>query len=404
MARLHLDLESYSEVDLTKVGVYVYAAHPSTEILCASWSIDDGPVRTLGYGEKLTPLYKDIRRIREVAAHNAQHERIMLRRFMPMTRRLKIDWVCTAAKAALHSLPRGLKKCCIELDTVEQKDETGKLTMMKLSKPRRPTKASSSTRFLPDEFPDMFDTLYEYCEQDVRCERSIDETLPDLMSWERELYQLDQTNNDRGVQVDMKLVDLIISHWNSHLRKVNAECVKICGLTTTQTSALAEWLELESVAAPVVADALKTARGRRKRVMLLRQEGAKTSVKKFFAMKAAAGEDERLRGMFLYFGAGPGRWACRIVQLHNLPRNTSKDVGKTIKQIERGGITGDLAQQLIRPSLIAKADHELLVGDFSGVEYCITMWIVNCRRALDIIKSGLDLYKTTAQSNYDVSD
>lgn len=402
--RAHLDLETYSELDLKVVGVHVYAAHPSTEILCASYAVGSGDVVTLPYGQSLVPMLTLFRKLGIVAAHNAQFERVVLETLFPMIKAWKLRWVCTAAKAAMHSLNRKLEKCTVELKVREHKDMAGNKVMLKLSKPKRATKADPTTRYLPTTHPREFQKLYLYNAQDVRAERAIDDRLPDLPKREQVVYELDQAINDRGVMVDRQLVTDVIKAWNLHLEDVNARCRKLTGVSATQVGELTKWLGMEELTKGSIEAALQDPAliPAKREVLLLRQEGAKTSVRKFTRMAKAMGPDDRLRGMFLYFAANTGRWGGRIVQLHNLPRNTAKNPEEVIAAIRQGGITGDSAQQLIRPSLVAAPGKELVVGDFSGIEYRITMWLANCIPALHIIRNGQDLYKATASAIYRV--
>lgn len=405
-SRLHVDIETFSEADLESVGAYVYANHPSTELLCACWAIDDGPIKTIRYGESIAPLVRDLKKVRVVAAHNASFERILLTTLFTQIAKLELTWVCTAAKAAMHALPRKLEKAAEELATVEQKDMEGHRVMLKLSSPKKPTKKDPLTRYLPATHPAEFDRLYSYCGQDVKTERAIDDELPDLPQLEREIYWLDQIINDRGIRCDRDLVNLVLQAWDQHLKVINVKCQKLCGLNATQVGELTKYLGLTELTKASIEEALsrEDLPKKHRRILELRQEANKTSVRKFAAMKAAMGSaDHRLRGMFLYFASITGRWGGRIVQLHNLPRNTAKDFDEVVEKIESGEISGDLAQQLIRPSLIAAKNRELLVGDFSGIEYRITMWLVNCLRALEVIRSGKDLYVVTAMAIYKVS-
>lgn len=286
---LHLDFESYSEADLIASGAYVYAAHPSTDILCMAWAIDDGPVNLwlpekdwlgrecgtcagtgltyqewrdndgpcpncAGTGEAYgfglpKELAEAIAAGGRLIAHNASFERLIWRHvgqrrygFPP------IDdgaWWCTAAQAANMGLPRDLDGAAAALGDVPQKDPTGRRIMLSLSRPRKPTKDDPRTRWTPDMAPEKFQHLYEYCRQDVRAERGIDGRLYALSPMERDLFRLDQTINDRGVRIDRPLLGRSGVVVHDAMESLNAQITEVTGGAVqkiTQVKKLAEWM------------------------------------------------------------------------------------------------------------------------------------------------------------------
>lgn len=407
MSVCNIDIETYSAQPI-KYGVYAYSEHSSTEILVVCWSLDGGPVNSWASFDELDGLQGFIDILADPAillrAYNAQFERVMLNSIagqclgIPHTE--PVRWECTAVQAAMHALPRALGDCAAALGT-HPKDETGKKIMMALSKPRTAGKMKGRPWQFEDR-PDDYYALVDYCRDDVLAEQTIADTLPRLTQAEREFYWLDQRINDVGVPIDRVLAETITSAWPDHKERLNQQCKELTGgIGVAQVKTLTPWLGMKSLAKDAIRDELETATGDRKQVLELRAEASKTSVTKFNTMLKAVCKDGTLKGMFLFNGAQTGRWTGRIVQLHNLPRNTAEDPETLIADLKANpsGITGDIAQQLIRPTFQG-GPRGLLIGDYSSIELRVALWFADDTAQLEKIRGGVDMYKDLATQIY----
>lgn len=417
MKSLHLDIETFSEVDLRAAGVYRYAEHPSTEILCFSYAFDDGPVVDWKPGEPLpVDVVTHVQNKGEVRAHNAQFERIVLNGVAGQ----KIGFphiavrqcICTAAKMAASGLPRGLDDAAAQLGGI-RKDEGGRITMLQLSKPRR----GKETRYTPENAPDKFAILYDYCHTDVEAERSIDRLVPDLSKEEQEIYWLDQVINDRGVLVDVDTVATIQKLVSGYKSQLEQEMIKLTGFKPSQREKVADWVrgkgvELQDLQATTIAAAVKDdipADVRRALIVYSTYNAKATS--KFDAIEDAVCADKRLHGMFTYHGAGTGRWTSTIVQLHNLARPVIADPEAALDVIQQGDLDWlrmnypktdplKVIASCVRPVLMAREDKTLVFPDYSGIEARYCMWLFGEEWKLEVFrnqdaKTGPDSYVST---------
>lgn len=361
--KLHIDIESFSEADLKEVGLYKYAEDPSTELLVVCYAFDDGPVHIWlpydAWDADWPAILMAIKRRPEcdataactasmqvpkdlhlavagldhegqakLAAHNAQFERVMLngvagqRHGFPL---ISIDQtVCTMAKCRTQGLPASLEEAAKALGT-HPKMATGRNDMLAFSKPRR---KEAEPRWTPANDPERFVRLVAYCIDDVKAERDIDNALPDLTPSEVEVYRMDQRMNDRGVAVDLESVDHAIALVTEYKRQLEERCVAITGFKPSQNAKIAEWIRANGWPALTDMQADTVARLTKnplvpencREVLKIRATYAMTAVSKFETMKAMVCADGRLRGMFQYHGAGPGRWSSTGVQLQNLMR------------------------------------------------------------------------------------
>ena len=439
----HIDIETFSRTLLKKSGVYRYAECSSTEILCLAYAFGDEPVN-LWIPDPLLPksLRRQIRtyvakqgglchigfrgpkRIRwhvnnggQLRAHNSQFERTILNGLpgqtinFPQTKRSQ--WVCTAAKAAAHSLPRALGDACKALKTAHQKDENGKPDMLRLSKPRKPSKLNPATRWLPDDVPDKFYNLYTYCVDDVHAERDLDRIVQDLGKSEQKLFLLDQKINDRGWRVDLHRVadvQFLITDYKARLVKKMRD---INGLKPSQTQALSEWfrsqgVEIENLQAQTVKDTLKRkdlAQDVRWVLRIYSLHNMKAP-DKFTAMQRSVCADERLRGMFLFCGASTGRWSSLIVQLQNLFRPIIEDPELAIEAFRERSVGWikmlwpqnpmKIFASCVRGMLIPGAGRDLLFADFKSIEARITAWLAGQLDILEIFATHGLVYEYTA--------
>ena len=440
--KLHLDTEVYSEVNLKDAGVYRYAEHESTELLVACYAFDDGPVtvwipyapvsawivisnmlkeRLQGNDKIIVGLsapddiLNHIEAGGEVWAHNAQFERVVLNG----TAGRKLDFPhikieqtrCTAAKMRVHGLPAALEDAASALGTAA-KDLTGKGVMLQLCRPR----SGEVKRYSPEEFPEKYVQLFSYCADDVRAERGIDNAVPDLTPNEQRIYELDQRANDRGILVDTKMIADVQFLIDQYKAEMEALCREWTGVKPTQREKIAEWVrtngypQLPDMTADTVRKCVKDPDCPEpvKNVLKLYSTYGMKAVSKYPRMLEAMCADKRLRGMFLHYGAGPGRWSSFIVQLQNLFRPVIKDTDVAIEAMKARDLdwirmlyTVDpmkVFASCVRGALVAAPGHDILAIDYSGIESRLTAWIFNevwklaAFRAQDA-KTGPDTYK-----------
>lgn len=406
-AKLSIDIETYSEADLKKAGVYVYAEHPSTEILCMSYRFDDEPVQQWRPGTELPErIVNHVKTGGRIYAYNAQFERVVLNgtagrkiRFP----RIAIEQTrCTMAKARVHGLPGALGQAANALGT-HPKQEEGKGAMMQLSKPRR----GAEKRWTPENAPEKFEQLYSYCDDDVYAESDIDATVPDLTPEEQARYELDQKINERGIMVDKPAVHNMLYLVDEYKKRLATYCRQLTGFSPTQTGKLADWIrsngypQLENLQAPTVQLALDDEKCpfEARRALQCYSTHNMKAVAKLQPMLTAASHGDRLRGMLLFYGAGPGRWSSRIVQLQNLMRPVIKDPDAAIEIMRardldwlRGLYHGTDAMKVIasciRGMLIAKPDHDLIAVDYAQIESRIQAWLANAEWKLEYFREG----------------
>lgn len=416
-----IDFETRSAVDLRASGVYPYAAHDSTSIVCMAWAVDGAEPRIWAPG---LPFPEDLRALIkqdcELRAWNAQFERIMWR---DCAQRLYADWptipmwqwVDTAAEAAAMALPRHLADCAKVLGVSQQKDMAGHRLMMQMCRPRR-TEDDGTLVWWDDV--DRHERLQAYCMQDVRAEQAIYKRLRRLSDDERAVYLLDQQINDRGVQLDRELVDaarIIVAQGTKRANQIVRGLTN--GVSVTQRAKLVAWLQREgvdvtSIAKAKVADLLLTnLTPAAREVLEVRQEAGKSSVAKLDSMVACAGEDNRMRGLLLYHGANTGRWSGKLVQPQNFPRGDVKDVERYIPFVRSGDYdTLDLIQSpiavvssMLRSMITAAPGRTLMAGDFSAIEARVLNW---CAGQDDVLEAfadpSRDIYRENAARIYDI--
>ena len=426
--KVHIDIETFSEIDLKATGVYPYAEHPSTEILCIGWAVGDGEVglwipETEGIPPALFRALKDP--TVKLYAHNANFERVMLNGGpgskigfpeTPLER-----WYCTAAKCAYHALPRQLEKAALALGTTK-KDVQGRYDMYALSKPRKPTKNNSSVRFTRDNASARYENLYDYCKQDVEVERAIDRILSDLPEFERAVYLMDQKIVDRGVEVDIDLVEDVIDLYEEHSAELVKRFTEITGLAPTQRDKVFEWLKERGYKEPdITKESIDSALAgwtdmkmfsEAVEALAIRRLTSKVSVKKYYAVERALCKDNKMRGTLMYHGANTGRWAGRIFQPQNLPRGAFKDEGEVESAIEVVrekdlawlrliyAAPNALFSSLLRSVLIPGEGEDFYVADFASIEARVLGWLVDEPGYMKAFAEGRDLYVDTAQKIY----
>lgn len=449
-----VDFETRSAADLRTTGPYLYACHPSTEILCMAWQYGDGPDVLLwhpampgatsgfvGKGkdrradvvgmpeegrDELEALFLMIEsgEIETIEAHNAMFERVIFMLVGPRYGFPKIDprvWRCSAAASASFALPRGLDPAARALGLKQQKDTEGHALMLKLSQPAAPTKTQPDRKWRQDV--DDLRRLYDYCKQDVRTEHALSTSLRSLPAVELATWQLDQEMNLRGVQVDTAFVQRALDIAETEIAACNLELDIITGgdvSSVSQVKKLLEWLNTQgwvgdSLAGGVIDEALKCELPDHvRRALELRRSASRTSTKKYAAIIASICDDGRLRDLLSYYGANTGRWAGRRVQPQNFPRGTIKakmdtmvaDVMTHDVEVLRMLYSDpmELLASALRGVFVAPPGKHLFVADYAAIEARVTAWTAGQQDLLDLFASGKDVYKVQAGAVFGVPE
>ena len=428
MQTLSIDLETYSDQPLAKTGVYRYVESPDFEILLFAYSVDGGPVQQIDLAceekipsEILCALEDD-----KVTkwAFNANFERICLSRFLgyPTGAYLEPDsWKCSMVWAAYMGLPLSLEGAGAVLGLEKQKLAEGKDLIKYFCQPCAPTKTNGQrTRNLHKHAPDKWQAFKKYNIRDVETEMSIQARLskypvPDSV-WEE--YHLDQEINDRGVGLDMELVWQAIQmdgRSRSELTQAMKELTSLDNPNSVQQ--MKQWLadngvETDTLGKKAVAELLKTAPPQLQKVLTLRQQLAKSSVKKYQAMETAVCADGRARGMFQFYGANrTGRWAGRIIQMQNLPQNHLDDLSEARGLVRVGDFDAlemlyedvpDTLSQLIRTAFVPQENRKFIVADFSAIEARVIAWFAGEKWRQDVFAEGKDIYCASASQMFGV--
>ena len=421
---LEMDIESFSDVDLIKCGVYAYADSPAFEILLFAYSFDGGETQIidLAQGEKLPAEVEEA--IFDVSvtktAYNANFERTCLSkyfgRYIPPE-----SWHCSAVQAAMLALPRSLEDVGRVLGLDEQKMKEGKELIRYFCVPCKPTKANGGrTRNLPCHAPEKWELFKTYCKRDVDVEKSIRRKLHNfpIPESEMELYRLDQRINDRGVLVDMGLVEQAIACERLHKEVVTKRAYELTGLENPNSVAqLKGWLgdmgmEAESLSKKAVAEMIAETDGEVEELLKLRLLMAKTSVKKYEAMERSVCSDGRIHGMLMFYGANrSGRWSGKNVQIQNLPKNDIPDLELARELVKKGRFediellydsTPNVLSELIRTAFIPKPGCRFVVADFSAIEARVLAWLSGEQWRLDVFTSHGKIYEASASSMFHV--
>ena len=428
MQTLSIDLETYSDQLLAKTGVYRYVESPDFEILLFAYSVDGGPVQQidLACGEKIPSEVLCALEDDKVTkwAFNANFERICLSRFLgyPTGDYLEPDsWKCSMVWAAYMGLPLSLEGAGAVLGLEKQKLTEGKDLIKYFCQPCAPTKSNGQrTRNLPKHAPDKWLAFKRYNICDVETEMSIQARLskypvPDGV-WEE--YHLDQEINDRGVGLDMELVHQAIQMDERSRLELTQAMKKLTSLDNPNSvQQMKQWLadngvETDTLGKKAVAELLKTAPQLLQKVLTLRQQLAKSSVKKYQAMETAVCADGRARGMFQFYGANrTGRWAGRIIQMQNLPQNHLDDLSEARGLVRAGGFDAlemlyedvpDTLSQLIRTAFVPQENRKFIVADFSAIEARVIAWLAGEKWRQDVFAEGKDIYCASASQMFGI--
>lgn len=420
MDKITIDFETRSKCDLKKSGAFKYASDSSTSILCLAYKIpgEETKVWSPFYEERPQELF-DVLDDYPIEAHNAQFEyALWTYHCVPVLGwpALNPDMLyCSAAKAAALSLPRALGQLSLALKVSKTKDMDGHRLMLKLSKPRK------ISTWNKNEWNDdlvEYERLLEYCIRDVDAEEECSNIMPELSKKERQVYLLDQKINDRGIYCDLESVDTALGFIDLYYEELLIELKEITNGDIYSASQVAKILSflrnrgvrIESLTAGEVQRCLdlKDLDVTSRRVLEIRQALGKTSIKKFKAMKAMAGEDGRIRGTLLYHGANTGRWAGRGIQPHNLPKGTEswEEVFATLNlkdyelfKLIHPDVIGALSSS-VRGMLCAAPGKILMSADYAAIEARVLLWLVGDEKGLDIFRSGKCIYRDMASGIY----
>ena len=425
---LSIDIETYSDVDLSKCGVYKYV-EGDFHILLFAYAFDDEEVKIvdLACGEELPREVLDAIDDQDVIkwAWNAQFERTSIGHYLG--RVLSPDsWRCSMVHAASLSLPLSLKEAAKALNTGEQKDKAGENLIRYFSVPCKPTKTNGGrTRNLPEHNPEGWRQFKDYCMQDVRTERDIRNRLEafPMLEHEWDYYHMDQRINDRGVLIDKHLVEQAIACDLLLSETMTKKAYELTGLENPNSvSQLKTWLqergiEIDSLGkkevASMITDLDKHSCDQEALDMLkLRLQMAKSSVKKYQAADRCTCDDGRARGLFQFSGANrTQRWSGRNIQLQNLPQNHISTLDEARELVKMGcfdmvesiyGNTPDILSQLIRTMLIAKPGCKFIVADFSAIEARVLAWLAGEEWRMEAFKNGEDIYCASASQMFGV--
>ena len=428
MRALSIDIETYSSVDLAKSGVYRYTESPDFAILIFGYSVDGGEVQVvdLTCGETIPLEVVNALMDEDVTkwAFNAQFERICLSKWLGLPPGQYLDpksWRCTMVWSAYMGLPLSLEGTGAVLGLEKQKLTEGKDLIRYFCQPCKPTAANGGrTRNLPEHALDKWERFKAYNRRDVESEMAIQEKLAKFPVPEEvwEEYQLDQRINDRGVALDMDFVRQAIrfdEHSRSELMRLMQELTELENPNSVMQ--MKNWLssqglETDTLGKKAVDALLKEAPPELKEVLRLRQQLAKSSVRKYTAMENVVCGDGRARGMFQFYGANrTGRWAGRLIQLHNLVQTHISDLAEARSLVRCGNLAAlemlypsipEVLSELIRTAFVPKAGCKFIVADFAAIEARVIAWLAGERWRQEVFESGGDIYCASASQMFHV--
>lgn len=424
MPILSIDIETYSDVDLTKCGVYAYSDSPNFEILLFAYAFDEEPtqITDLACGENLPQRVLVALEDPAItkAAFNAQFERTCISRYLG--RKLSPEgWQCTAVQSAMLALPLSLDNVGEVLNIQRKKLKEGADLVRFFSMPCKPTKANGGrTRNRPEDAPEKWERFKTYCIRDVDAEREIRQKLwrfP-IPESEMELYRMDQEINDRGILVDQQLVENAVLCDNQYRQMVTARAYELTGLSNPNSPVqIKGWLaehgvEAEKLDKKTVKGLLTETDGEVLEVLKLRLLMAKTSVKKYEAIERSVCSDGRVHGLLQFYGANrTGRWAGRLVQVQNLPQNHIPDLELARNLVKKQRFedldllyesTPEVLSELIRTAFVPKPGCRFIVADFSAIEARVLAWFAGEQWRLNTFAEGGDIYCASASKMFGV--
>ena len=424
MKSIEIDIETYSDVDLSKCGVYKYASSPNFEVLLFGFSADGGEVKVVDVacGEEIPADILAALSDESVTkwAFNAMFERVCLSNYLGEWLEPE-SWKCSMVWSATLGLPLSLENVGVVLGLEKQKLSEGKDLIRYFCVPCKPTKTNGGrTRNLPEHDREKWGRFKAYNLRDVEAEMQIQQRLskfpvPDFV-WEE--YWQDQEINDRGIGVDMEMVTQAIAMDGRSKSELSAAMQELTELENPNSvQQMKQWLsengvETDSLDKKAVAELLKNAPEPLGEVLVLRQQLAKSSVKKYQAMENAVCADSRAHGMFQFYGANrTGRYSGRIIQLQNLPQNHIPDLAQARGLVKAGDFDAlamlyedipDTLSQLIRTAFVPQDGRKFIVADFSAIEARVIAWIAGERWRIKVFEGGGDIYCASASQMFHV--
>lgn len=424
MRFMSIDIETYSDIDINKAGVYRYVDTDAFKILLFAYSVDGGPVQLIDLTRGDSIPKEIVKALSEKSitkwAYNANFERVALSRFLGMPTGQYLDpvgWKCSMVWAATLGLPMGLAKVGEVLALDKQKMSEGRGLIYKFCKPDKKT----GLRVMPEEFPEDWETFRRYNIRDVETEMGIQKMISPFPCsdelWQE--YWTDQQINDRGVEVDLTLARNAVAMDAEISKKLMEKMRSLTGIDNPRsTSQLDMWLrehgcDMVSLGKKDVAQVIEeTDDPLIRKVLSLRLLISKSSVKKYTKMLDATCSDGRARGMFQFYGAmRTGRFAGRLLQLQNLPQNHIENIGLVRELARRGDLEAlsvmfdsvpDILSQLIRTAFVAREGSRFIVADFSAIEARVIAWLAGEEWRMKAFAEGKDIYCASASAMFGV--
>ncbi len=424
MDTLAIDIETYSDVSLPDCGVHRYTASPQFEILLFAYSINEEPTKIidLASGEEMPEKIMEMLIDDSVTktAFNAAFERNCINRHFGLSLRPE-GWRCTAVQASMLSLPLSLEGVGGALNLDKKKMSEGKDLIRYFCMPCKPTKANGGrTRNLPSDAPEKWELFKTYCIRDVDVEKQIRKKLSKfpIPKKEQELYCMDQRINDRGIMVDRELISHAITCDLLYKEAATKKAYEISGLENPNSvSQLKGWLnekgiEVDSLAKAAVEELVENSQDEVSEMMKLRLAMSKTSVKKYEAMERSVCPDGRVHGLLQFYGANrTGRWAGRLVQIHNLPQNHMEDLELARSIVKEGRYdlielfydsTPEVLSELIRTAFVARPGCRFIVSDFSAIEARVMGYLAGESWVMEEFRGAGKIYEQTAAKMFHI--
>ncbi|WP_179107348.1 DNA polymerase [Sediminibacillus massiliensis] len=431
MGTLNIDIETFSSIDIKKAGLYRYVQSPDFQILLFAYSVNKGPTQIVDLAQdEFIPLHIiEALENPEVTKHayNAPFEWYCLSKHLGMYGKHTVDWLsqwrCTMFHGLYCGYTAGLGPTAKALGLAQSKQKmtVGNSLIKVFSTPTKPTKKNGGrTRTLPHHEPEKWELFKEYCIQDVEVEKEIESKLSKfpVPEAEQKLWELDQQINAHGISVDNQLIEGAIQISNETTATLTEEAKQLTGLNNPNSAAqLKKWLsdqgmEVENLQKDTVGELIETTEGSVKRALEIRQEMSKTSVKKYLAMEAACCPDNKVRGLLQFYGANrTGRWAGRLVQVQNLPRNYLSTLGHARELVRDRNIEAlkliygnvpNTLSELIRTAFIPSYGHVFLISDFSAIEARVIAWLAGEQWRLEVFRTHGKIYEASASQMFGV--
>lgn len=421
---LAIDIETYSDVDLISCGVYKYSSSPHFEILLIAYSVDDEETVCIDVANGEEPPKEFIEMLFDdtvtKTAFNANFERTCFSNYYHHSFRPEA-WRCTAVQATMLALPLSLEGVGAVLGLDKQKMTEGKELIKYFCSPCKATKSNGGrTRNLPKDAPEKWRRFKTYCIRDVDVEKQIRQRLAKfpIPKREQEIYCLDQRINDRGIMVDRNLVNHAVACDLLYKETATARAYELTGLENPNSvSQLKLWLkekglEVDSLAKDTVKDLSMKAEGDVQEVLKLRLATSKTSVKKYEAIDRSVCAENRVHGLLQFYGANrTGRWAGRLVQIHNLPQNHLPDLELARALVSEGRYeevelfyesTPNVLSELIRTAFVAKPGCRFIISDYSAIEARVLAWLAGEEWRLQVFETHGKIYEASASAMFHV--